>query len=433
MPYAAFLVFGVIALSAVAGGAWNVPAQAVVSVVAALSLGFAAYRRPFISSNILAAFAAFFIFAVYLGLRVFWGAQNILWRGFIEAANWPAYMAVYAAAASFTDEERKIFFAATLRLGAFAAALFFAQKIFGAGPSDAATWATFPKKNIFAAFMLASAFAVFDFAKTGISAVEWMCYMAAMAASAFAFSVSIALGFLASTVVLFARAFPSKKRLWVPVITFLSGAVVMGKFLEPRVWDRAAWYAASIKMFAVSPIFGHGPGGFAELSAGFTTADFKSIYAHSLYLETLAETGLMGLALLLILLYFILRGITDTRSRAIFTLLAAAAATDFIFSVPVVPLMFFAVAGAGSSPCRTHNAVASATGTNLLSRAAGLIIALFLLAVSYVKYDVWSRVYRAETAIFSGDVKAAADAFGSIGYGRLGASAAASIKTGTIE
>ncbi|PKN02344.1 MAG: hypothetical protein CVU77_00650 [Elusimicrobia bacterium HGW-Elusimicrobia-1] len=433
MPYAAFLVFGAIALSAVAGGAWNVPAQAVVSAVAALSLGFAAYRRSFVPSNIIAAFAAFFIFAAYLWLRVFLGAQSILWRGFIEAANWPAYMAVYAAAASFTDEERKIFFAATLRLGAFLAALFFAQKIFGAGASDAATWATFPKKNIFAAVMLASALSVFDFAKTRISAVEWMCYMAAMAASAFAFSVSIALGFLASAVVLFARVFPSKKRLWIPVITFLSGAVVMGKFLEPRVWDRAAWYAASIKMFAVSPVFGHGPGSFAELSAGFTAAGFKSIYAHSLYLEMLSETGLMGLALLAILLYFILRNITDTRSRAIFTLIATASATDFLFSVPVVPLMFFAAAGAGSVSFRTREDGAAATGINKLPRVASLITAIFILAVSYVKYDVWARAYRAETAIFSGDVEAASVASGSIGYGRLGASAAASIKTGTIK
>ncbi|MDI6756862.1 MAG: O-antigen ligase family protein [Endomicrobiia bacterium] len=437
----ALLVFGVIALAAVAGGAWNVPAQAAVSALAAVALGYGVFREKIFrtDSRVPTAVGTFFIFTAYICARVFWrssvGSDSAnQWRGFIEAVNWASYLAVYFAAESFTDRERDFFFAALLMLGAFLAALFFAQKIFGGGVSDATTWATLPKKNVFAAVMLSSAYSVFDFRKNRLTAAERGCFLACALAAIFAFSVSMAMGFLASAVVLLGRSLPDKKKIWIPAMTFLAVAALVGKFLEPRVWDRFAWYAASVRMFASSPAFGVGVGNFAQRAAQFSSSKFMSVYAHSLYLETLSETGVVGLALLVVLFYFILRRISDVRARAIFVLVAVASATDFVFNIPLVPLILFAAAGAGAAikpdDFKPPPPVVSVVFTRRLAAPMAAILAMFLMAASFVKYDVWTRLRRAEVLALDGNYEAAVAAADGIGYGRLGEAARASLKIG---
>lgn len=263
--------------------------------------------------------------------------------------------------------------------------------------------------------------------------------MVCMLAATFAFSVSMAMGFLASAAVLFQRAYPDKKKIWIPAITFLAIAAVVGKFLEPRVWDRAAWYAASVRMFASSPAFGVGVGNFAERAGQFSSSEFMSVYAHSLYLETLAETGAVGLGLLAALFYFILRRISDVRARAIFVLVAVSSATDFVFNIPIAPLILFAVAGAGSA-IKPDDVKPPPPGVSVFARRFSIginpaapmaaILAALLMAAAFVKYDVWSRLRRAEVLALDGNYEAAAAAAGNIGYGRLGEAARASLKIG---
>ena len=62
---------------------------------------------------------------------------------------------------------------------------------------------------------------------------------------------------------------------------------------------RTAFFAAAIRMFESSPLVGVGPGNWAPLRIPFTPAtdvDYYIPHAHDIYLQTLAEYGVLGLA-----------------------------------------------------------------------------------------------------------------------------------------
>jgi O-antigen ligase len=60
---------------------------------------------------------------------------------------------------------------------------------------------------------------------------------------------------------------------------------------------RAAWFEAALRMFADSPVHGTGPGTWVAQRVLYTQAneiDYYIPHAHSIYLQTLAEFGLLG-------------------------------------------------------------------------------------------------------------------------------------------
>ncbi len=63
--------------------------------------------------------------------------------------------------------------------------------------------------------------------------------------------------------------------------------------------NRAQYWHVAVEAFAQRPAAGHGAGSFASLWLRERTIDEKVINAHSLWLETAAELGLAGLALVL--------------------------------------------------------------------------------------------------------------------------------------
>jgi len=87
------------------------------------------------------------------------------------------------------------------------------------------------------------------------------------------------------------------------VVGVLAGLAVVGplivrRMLESGTGGREQYYTTSLRMFADSPLVGHGPGTWPVLRLSYTEAgelDWYIPHAHNLYLHTLAELGLVGL------------------------------------------------------------------------------------------------------------------------------------------
>lgn len=88
------------------------------------------------------------------------------------------------------------------------------------------------------------------------------------------------------------------------------GFPLLDKFLHAEVWgNRVPLWLAAKDMFMDAPMFGHGPGGFSvlfnsyhlqtDLPAWVDPDPRHAPWAHSIYLELLAERGAIGLGLFL--------------------------------------------------------------------------------------------------------------------------------------
>jgi hypothetical protein len=151
-----------------------------------------------------------------------------------------------------------------------------------------------------------------------------------------------------------------------------------------------------------------------------------TINAHSLYLQAMAELGIPGLALLLLLVGAVLVGLavrtrSSRRSRSIYgALLAAAvvwalhAGVDWDWEMPVVTLGFFAVAGAALSP-------REGSGPGWVpSYSSRMILALLCLSTVFSSALIFSsqtRLEDAEHALYASNCpKADSSALRSIGW-----------------
>ena len=98
----------------------------------------------------------------------------------------------------------------------------------------------------------------------------------------------------------------------VAVVALAAGAVVLpGVLFRSGTGGegyRLAYYETAIRMFGDSPILGTGPGTWVAQRVAYTEApvyDFYIPHAHNVYLQTLAETGLIGAAAGLVILFFV--------------------------------------------------------------------------------------------------------------------------------
>ena len=95
-----------------------------------------------------------------------------------------------------------------------------------------------------------------------------------------------------------------RRALWVVAAVGLVAGVVLLPGIAERTMGggdggRLSYFAAAWRMFAEDPIAGKGPGMWAPLRATYTEpgeTDYYITHAHNIYLHTLAETGLLGLA-----------------------------------------------------------------------------------------------------------------------------------------
>lgn len=183
---------------------------------------------------------------------------------------------------------------------------------------------------------------------------------------------------------------------------------------------RLEYWSVALDAFAEEPVSGHGAGTYAvvwaqdrpESAAGNKVED-----AHSLYLETLAELGAVGLLLLLVALgtifFGFFRGVRGSERSVYAALLAAGlawavhAAMDWDWEMPAVTLWLFAAGGAALA-ARPHEepALRRPRLPARIAIAAGvLVLALTPALVALSEYHLGN----AEVAATEGDCVEAID------------------------
>jgi O-antigen ligase len=134
------------------------------------------------------------------------------------------------------------------------------------------------------------------------------------------------------------------------------GTATLAPLEEELTERRTVLWQEALDIVAAEPVFGVGPGGFAETSPT-ALADADARWAHSAYLEVAAETGVPGLVLLLALLWWVYGSLYRSRQdprlvvigTAGITALAIHAAVDYVAHFPAVVLIAAIVAGLASS------------------------------------------------------------------------------------
>ena len=132
-------------------------------------------------------------------------------------------------------------------------------------------------------------------------------------------------------------------------------SVARNRLTDPSNNGRVPNWKVAIRGFKSAPVLGHGAGTYQNEWARYRHSDVFVLDAHSLYLETLDELGVVGLILLLTpILLILVRVATRIRGRArplyaaLFAVLlgwAIHAGVDWDWEMPVVSVIFFSLGG----------------------------------------------------------------------------------------
>jgi hypothetical protein len=169
---------------------------------------------------------------------------------------------------------------------------------------------------------------------------------------------------------------------------------------------RYQWWQAALKADATDPLIGIGPGTYRYWWAQHGTIPGTVLDAHSLYFQTLAETGIIGLIPLLGLVGFVLfagarfarRAGPDRTYLAGATAgcaaFATAAGVDWVWQLAVLPALFFLLAAAilagRSGPAASLRAHSSRLAPRLAA-AVGCAAALVVIVVPLGSADALSQ------------------------------------------
>lgn len=128
---------------------------------------------------------------------------------------------------------------------------------------------------------------------------------------------------------------------------------LQGLWANENAIQRLVFFADGMKLFQRSPIYGLGLGAFENGVKSVQSFAYVTKYAHNHYIQTLAETGVIGLALFLLLLGGSAAAVALDRKNgehshpltpalgAALVFMAAHAATEVVFSsYPYLPIAF---------------------------------------------------------------------------------------------
>jgi O-Antigen ligase len=154
--------------------------------------------------------------------------------------------------------------------------------------------------------------------------------------------------------------------------TTQASADLRNRLLDPSSTGRVDFWRVARSGFRTQPLRGHGAGTYQEVWNRNRPYEFQLFDAHSLYLESLAELGVIGFALLATSLLTLLVGMARRmrgHNRSLFAAILVVTATwalragvDWDWEMPVLTLWVFAIGGAVlATPIRrTRQAVADA-------------------------------------------------------------------------
>ena len=185
------------------------------------------------------------------------------------------------------------------------------------------------------------------------------------------------------------------------------------RLLSTSGHGRADYWRVAAGMVEREPLLGEGAGSFERRWTQERTAPNNARDAHNLYLETLAELGPIGLALLLVALGAPLTGLGRARHDALGPAAAAAlvaflvhAAVDWDWELPVLVLPALACATVLVVQARTSPPIPMTA----LRRTAGVVVAVGAIAVALVAHVGNGAVAESVAALERGDTRSAATA-----------------------
>ncbi len=161
---------------------------------------------------------------------------------------------------------------------------------------------------------------------------------------------------------------------------------------------------------------GWGPGTFPLVWLPHSTNDDYVQNAHSLYVETLLEDGLIGLALIVGLFVLVIGRAATVAWRARYEArtygaaataaclaFAVSAAVDWVWQIPVLPVCFLLLAAAVFAPRRGAGAAPMPSWGRWLMRGAMVLAALACLVAIVVPLSTTNAVRASQTAAASGN------------------------------
>jgi hypothetical protein len=175
-----------------------------------------------------------------------------------------------------------------------------------------------------------------------------------------------------------------------------SSSLTRSRLTDPSGEIRVETWSAALRDFKAHPLAGSGAGSYELYYAQHRTSDGSVTDAHSIYLQTLAETGILGsIALAVAVLGIIVLIAVRVRGpeRAVYAVLFATAlawaihaAADWLWETPAVTLWLF-IAGGAALATAAGSATRNEPGPrNRVPMALGwlaLAIAPLLIGVSY--------------------------------------------------
>ncbi|HET9718547.1 MAG TPA: O-antigen ligase family protein [Solirubrobacteraceae bacterium] len=207
-----------------------------------------------------------------------------------------------------------------------------------------------------------------------------------------------------------------------------SGQVdLRNRLTDPSNDGRVELWTVALHQFEAKPLLGQGAGTFQNAFLAHRTTTQFVVNAHSLYLETLDELGIVGLVLLLVAIFSMLiatalraRGPDRPLYAVVFALILAwaiEAGIDWDWQMPAVTLLVFALGGfmlARDRPLALEDEAVEdpAARPRFLSTpfrtAAGIVCLLLAVAPAYVWLSQ-RKLNQADLAFANSNYRAATD------------------------